>query len=348
MLGKENMTHADRNDPSRERATRDYPTRSRLYQCRICSGYSAIELEAKEMMAGTRKSFRYFECPSCGCVQIAEIPESMDRYYKHDYYSFVVPDFSLLQRFKIRALRFIDLVGGLSTYLRRLLGRHRGLALIFLYHRFARDRNVYILDVGAGAGKTVRDLLEIGYKNVLGIDLFIPQDICYRGRTLVRRCDIFSVDGRWDIISFHHSLEHMPAQKAVLARALEILSSDGCVIVRIPIVGGYVWRHYREHWVQLDPPRHLYLHSLKSLRVVASSAGFDVSEVFYDSWGFQFWGSELYRRDIPLNDPRSPVVNKKNPLFSASQMREFERRAQLANGAGEGDQIVAVLVPKRN
>jgi hypothetical protein len=305
-----------------------------------------MEFDAKEMMVGTREAFRYFECPNCGCVQIAEIPPRMDKYYEHDYYSFNALTFSLLQRYKFFAFRSIALVGGFSASLRKFIGqRHRGLDLIFLYRKLARDRNVSILDVGAGAGKLVRDLFEIGYRNVLGIDLFLSKDISYRGRTIVRRCDIFSVDGLWGIISFHHSLEHMTEQQAVLTRAREMLSGNGCVIVRIPIVGGDAWREYREHWVQLDPPRHLYLHSLKSLGMVANNAGLNVSEIVYDSWGLQFWGSELYRQDISLNDPRSPAVNRKTPLFTASQMKEFERRAHLANVAGKGDQIVAVLVP---
>ena len=271
----------------------------------------------------------------------------MDKYYEDDYYSFIVPDFSSWLRYKFFTMRFIAFVGGFSPHLRRLIRqRHRDLALIFLYRKLARDRNVSILDVGAGAGKVVRNLFETGYRNVLGIDLFLSKDISYRGRTLVRRCDIFNVYGRWDIISFHHSLEHMPEQQAVLARARQLLSSDGCVIVRIPIVDGDAWREYREHWVQLDPPRHLYLHSLKSLGIVANKAGLDVSHFFYDSWGLQFWGSELYRQDIPLNDPRSPAVNRKTPIFTAWQMKEFERRAQLANVAGAGDQIVAMLVPR--
>jgi SAM-dependent methyltransferase len=298
------------------------------------------------MMVGTRELFRYFECPRCGCVQIAEVPAGMHKYYGHNYYSFVVDEFSIQLFIKVWALKFVTFVGGLSPTLRRFIRqRHHGLDLIFLYRDIGRGRDTSILDVGAGAGKVVRNLVETGYRNVLGIDLFLAKDIYYQGRIIVRRCDIFNTDGRWDIISFHHSLEHMPEQRAVLARARELLSSDGCIIVRIPVVGGDAWQKYREHWVQLDPPRHLYLHSRRSLSIVANEAGLDVSRVYYDSSGFQFWGSELYRQDIPLSDRRSPAVNRKTPLFTARQMAEFDRRAQVANVTGTGDQIVALLVP---
>lgn len=298
------------------------------------------------MMTGTREVFRYFECPGCGCVQIAEIPDRLDRYYDNTtYYSFEVHSRS---SYKLFLLKLTAFVGQFVPHLRRFIRpRHHGLGLIFLYRELARSRDTSILDVGAGAGKLVRDLFEVGYKNVLGIDPFLPRDIFYRGRIIVRRCDIFNIDGRWDIISFNHSFEHMVEHRAVLEQSRKLLSSDGCIIVRTPIVGGDAWRKYREHWVQLDAPRHLHLHSLRSLTIVANQAGLDVSRVFYDSWGFQFWGSELYRQDIPLNDFRSPAVNQTTPLFSARQMQEFERLAQVANGVGSGDQIVAVLVPSK-
>jgi SAM-dependent methyltransferase len=298
------------------------------------------------MMTGTRESFRYFECPKCGCVQITEIPAAIGNYYKHDYYSFTVPTFSLLQASKAFALKTVACLGGVSPLLRDFVRkRHHGLDLIFLYRELGHGSGTSILDVGAGSGRVVRNLYETGYRNVLGIDLFLPSDIYHRGRPLVRRSDIFGVEGRWDIISFHHSLEHMPNHMKVLARARELLSPHGCIIVRIPVVGGDAWREYREHWVQLDPPRHLVLHSRRSLDIVANNAGLDIARVSYDSRGFQFWGSELYRRGIPLNDPRSPAVARRSSLFTRQQMAEFERRAQLANTTGRGDQMVAVLVP---
>ena len=63
----------------------------RRYQCRICFARSSAIFEAKEMMSGTREVFRYFECPGCGCVQIAEIPDRLDKYYDSTYYSFAAP-----------------------------------------------------------------------------------------------------------------------------------------------------------------------------------------------------------------------------------------------------------------
>lgn len=43
-------------------------------------------------------------------------------------------------------------------------------------------------------------------------------------------------------------------------------------LLRLLIVPSQAWREYGVHWVQLDEPRHLYLHSVDSLRAVAANA----------------------------------------------------------------------------
>src|SRR5690606_9665958 len=95
-------------------------------------------------------------------------------------------------------------------------------------------------------------------------------------------------------------------------------------------VSSWAWEHYRTDWVQLDPPRHLVIHSLESARRAASAAGLELSEVEYDSGHFQFVGSELYRKDIPL----LPALYEAAP----SEIRRYRRRAAALNAAGKGDQ----------
>ena len=66
-----------------------------------------------------------------------------------------------------------------------------------------------------------------------------------------------------------------------------------------------------------------------------------VDEVVYDSTSFQFWGSELYKRDMPLvgeSPISSPVV-----LFPKVEIGQFARRARRLNKRGEGDQAAFYL-----
>ena len=59
-------------------------------QCRICSNKeNNTTYEAREMMLGLRDLHTYFQCGSCGCLQIANVPENIQEYYpSDDYYSY--------------------------------------------------------------------------------------------------------------------------------------------------------------------------------------------------------------------------------------------------------------------
>jgi hypothetical protein len=61
-----------------------------------------------------------------------------------------------------------------------------------------------------------------------------------------------------------------------------------------------------------------------------------------DSSGFQFWGSELYRRGLPLNDGRG-VQTDPAAHFSPEQLAGFAIEAKRLTSIDQGEQLVAVL-----
>ena len=142
---------------------------------------------------------------------------------------------------------------------------------------------------------------------------------------------------------FHHSFEHLPDQQAHLKQAFNLLKPDGMALLRIPTVSSWAWQEYGVNWVQLDAPRHLYLHSLKSMQRLAEQTGFKTEKVSYDSNALQFWGSMQYQQDIPLRDPRSWAESPQNSLFTRQQMHEFSYRARELNNVNQGDQAAFYL-----
>ena len=121
----------------------------------------------------------------------------------------------------------------------------------------------------------------------------------------------------------------------------------GAVLIRIPVGGCFVWKKYGVNWVQLDAPRHFFLHTEKSLRLVAEPAGLELTDVVSDSKGFQFWGSEQYLRDVPLKDARSPFTNPAGQtLFTAEQLAAYAAEAEQLNARGKGDQACFYLRAK--
>jgi hypothetical protein len=158
---------------------------------------------------------------------------------------------------------------------------------------------------------------------------------------VVKKAYLSEIGGDWDQIMFHHSLEHIADQTGTLRSARAKLSRQGTCLVRIPLVN-WAWQHYGTNWVQLDPPRHLCVHTEQSFRMAAEKTGFKVSRVIYDSWELQFWGSELYKKGIPLQQGQNELAKH----FSAGELRDFRRRSDEMNRQGRGDQAIFFLEVK--
>jgi hypothetical protein len=66
----------------------------------------------------------------------------------------------------------------------------------------------------------------------------------------------------------------------------------------------------------------------------------------YDSIGFQFWGSEQYKKGIPLNHPESHVRGLKPSLFTKREIAQFSKRAKSLNRLNLGDQAAFYFIKK--
>ena len=150
----------------------------------------------------------------------------------------------------------------------------------------------------------------------------------------MRRAEIADTEGEFDLVMFHHSLEHVAEPLAALKDAYRLLTPGGKCLVRIPLLS-FAWEKYGVNWVGLDAPRHLVLMTEKTIKKIAEDAGFQVAEVIYDSTSFQFSASEKYSLDIPLVDEREP--------FSRRQLRDWDKEAKRLNRLGRGDQAAFVL-----
>src|SRR5579872_1464321 len=57
--------------------------------CRICNSSSGHKhFSCKEKLFGLEGEFAYFQCGACGCLQIAQVPADLGRFYPAHYYSF--------------------------------------------------------------------------------------------------------------------------------------------------------------------------------------------------------------------------------------------------------------------
>ncbi len=304
-------------------------------------------------MFGTRDQFTYLECANCGTLQITKIPD-LTNYYPKGYCSFHLENGIEAPPplgFKARFIRRL----ALNYYLNRRnpLGRYIARNKPWIsdkipYYikenrcRLGISDRAKILDVGSGVGQKLLELRRCGFYNLTGVDPFIDSSIVYSESVQVLKTDVSALTQQFDLAMMHHSLEHVPDPLQTLRAIHRVLKKSRYAIIRIPLVS-LAWQKYGVNWVQLDPPRHLFLFTAESFTAIAREAGFAVAEILYDSTAFQYWGSEQYVNGIPLTDKRSFAVNANASMFTLKQIESLEAQAAELNRQGKGDQAAFYL-----
>lgn len=311
--------------------------------CEICGTSSTgREYRIREMMFGTRQEFIYQECPECGTLQSKAQMSDISSFYPTHYYSL---------RKKGRLARYLKNAAASFSWrgwrasptgaiLSGIFGPDGAVAAI---RRLSPPRNAKILDVGCGAGDFLHALHREGFSQLTGIDPFVSQDSIRDSPVRLVRQDIFSIEEEFQIITLNHVFEHLQDPGGVLQRVRELLSSDGVIVLRTPMAQSEAWKRYGVDWVQLDAPRHLFVHTRKGIEILCCKAGLCIREVVFDSTSFQFWGSEQYRKNIPLEARGSIKSSLPTMVSKVHRLIAQSWTARRWNEAGIGDQACFYL-----
>ena len=323
-----------------------------MNECRVCGCIGIHQyFQPQERMFGWGDKFEYFKCEECGCLQIGAPPNDLPRYYPANYYSLSNQTASLPSTFNrwINRKRLQFRLTGNGAIFERLIWRFNPLAhaihkvVPYLKHVPQIQCDSRFLDIGCGEhSEWLGSAAQLGFTKLTGVDPFLKNPGIRHGIRYTN-APLKDLQGEFDLITLHHSLEHIPDQHDTLRQIHRLLVSGGTCIIRIPIVDSLVWNMYGLDWVELDAPRHLYLHTKTSLATLAESHGFKLTHTLFDSTEFEFAGSELYRRGIALTSPESFWVNPKSSCFSTDQMAAFRQQANAANISGESGRAAFFL-----
>ena len=310
--------------------------------CKICDNSEKNNiLLVREMYFGLEEAFKYLECSACGGLQIIDPPSDMERAYP--------PDYDPFKRVKYRE----D-----GNFVKAALGKKKDRYALFkkgvtgrlINAAFVKDSvfdlmgnaristNSRILDVGCGAGNMLDYLHDLGFIDLMGIDPYAPAHIGSGVRILRKTIEELAESGKFDVIIFNHSFEHLPDQIAALRKVTALLSKNGVCLIRMPVKTEYIWDKYGTNWVGLDAPRHMTIHTKRSFELVLAKTDLALAHVIFDSGINQFIGSEQFMRGIPSISERSYYVDPKKSIFNARQVREFKKLAKQLNKADQGDQ----------
>lgn len=272
-------------------------------ECRLCGSRADHKVYyVKEMYFGTRQEFEYFECERCQCLQIAEIPEDLGKFYGKEYYSFQRPD-----------ILAPSTCGRIETR---------------------------ILDVGCGAGGWLMEQQAKGYVHLFGCDLFIDADIDYEPCIHIKKCTIHEMEGSFDFIRLKDSFEHMGDPYETLISIRRLLSQGGVCLVSMPVFPNAAYDAFKEDWYEWDAPRHLFIHSEKSMEYLCRKAGLKIKNVEYNSGDMQFITSLLYREGIPYVEQDDDVIKK---YFNPGELDRILELTKELNRNGYGDHAVFTI-----
>jgi 2-polyprenyl-3-methyl-5-hydroxy-6-metoxy-1,4-benzoquinol methylase len=144
-----------------------------------------------------------------------------------------------------------------------------------------------VLDVGCGGGELLAHYAALGW-HTFGIDPAEPAAAAARRRGAAVHQGTLS-DQPWpaesfELITFAHSLEHIPDPLDALHAARALLAPGGLIAITLPNWGCWQRRFlFSNRWFHLDLPRHLQHFTTDALALTAQALDLDVVEIGTDS-----------------------------------------------------------------
>ncbi|MGH8705756.1 MAG: class I SAM-dependent methyltransferase [Burkholderiales bacterium] len=318
--------------------------------CRICGNAEGNQAHfPKEMMFGWGEAFEYLECGRCGCLQIAEIPADLAKYYPREgYYSYKPPRKKqypawLLRLRHERTRHFLGEFSVAGALLGAISKRPE-------HFDWFRGRGVgldsRIVDIGCGAGGLLLKLQREGFRSLLGADPFLESEIDYGNGVRILKCGVEGLPGEFDFAMLHHSFEHVLDPADTLRALRQRVTPGGTLLLRMPVADSHARKKYGLNWQAWEAPRHLHLHTVKSMELLAAGAGFDIAEIVYDSVGERLSSSELYIRGVPYVKHGRYRPGHSAEAFSHQEWDAFQAQAAELNARREGDTACFYLRPR--
>ncbi len=234
-------------------------------KCILCGNEGRLLYSGlKDRLGNDDREWSFLRCAKedCGLIWLAPRPgpEEVEELYPENYYTHEITRETVGRKLIQKAKKSrIGKALGFYAYL----------------HGVAPGR---LLDVGCGSGYYLNEMRELGWR-VEGLDpdehaVRVAQEIYGLKVNLGTLEDIRLESDSFDVITVNHVLEHVLDPVQLIQECNRILKPNGLLLVSTPNYDSLGHRIFRDRWLSLDVPRHLYLFSEKNLKEMARSCGF--------------------------------------------------------------------------
>lgn len=277
----------------------DTDSETRALTCKLCASPAVIVYRAlHDRLYDSKGEWSMSRCisPSCGLMWLDPQPsaEQLAAAYQTYYTHSARQENSLMRQLYLRlrhgylASRFGYSHDNTNIWW-KIVG---GIAGLLPHRRAAFDASVMwlpakpggrLLEIGCGAGENLAHLAQLGWQ-VEGIEPDPRAASVARSRGLAITEGGLNVDSflpaSFDAIVLSHVIEHLNDPLEVTKICHALLKPNGLLVILTPNTDAYGHHRYRENWLHLDPPRHLFLFNKTSIQRLAALAGFT------DYWSF--------------------------------------------------------------
>lgn len=247
-------------------------------KCMLCGGRTAtLHDHMHDQLHGAPGEWRLVRClsRSCGLVQLDPAPdEGTTALAYENYHTHFVGGTEEETRFDGGWLR--SLLHHVNALLLRLTGVRAEKRRVELSYLGGVDRG-RLLDVGCGNGNRLAGLRDLGWE-------VVGQEVDPRAAEVARRvfdipvlvgplAELALADVSFDAVVMNHVIEHVREPVGLLRESWRLVKPGGSLVCLTPNVAGIGHAFFGPRWRGLEPPRHLYLFSRRSLAIVARRAG---------------------------------------------------------------------------
>ncbi|MBF8274824.1 MAG: methyltransferase [Magnetococcales bacterium] len=166
-----------------------------------------------------------------------------------------------------------------------------------------------VLDFGCGLGFLLQILKSNGY-SVSGVEISKIAIEYNRKNGIPVFSEIGDIGGStFDIVSAIDVIEHMESPMDFLRSLIQLLSPQGFIFIRLPVINGALFLKDRpEEWKFVYSPYHLHMFSTTSLRYIAGKLGLKV-EIIQDPKLHATFSGYLIQKGISMPRMRhNPIV----------------------------------------